>query len=426
MKAAARCRPTSCGGFCSRLPPSWSTTLKRGPVPIQWRGKLPDSKSKVQGRGANRRTWVVADTSPTVAFTLPDVVALAGVVRRPSAPISPATPSRLQAAFSLRRKRPRSSKAQASKATGSPALPMTSPGTISRRAALASAAGGASVEGAGLLATGLEGRALLADAVDALFGREVDPAVGHGHRAPDLREAVLGGDHDLLGVERLRPRGRGLDDQDLPDLLGEVEPAVGEGGRGAADGAEVVGPERLARLLVEGVEVRRVVDDVDATLGDGGAGESDREPVGPPQLARLRDVARALAVDRHHPAHGPAVGALLAVGGVHDVAHHRGRAVQAADARLEAPHRVARARLHRVGPAVRSPADDEPLAADDRDRRARLVVGVVEGPRARGSTPSARPPSSCRRPCSAAAAARCRPSPRPRCPRPRGPRPRAG
>ena len=52
-----------------------------------------------------------------VAFTLPTVVAPAAVFSTPSRRISPARPSSVHCAFSLRRKRPFSSKAQASNAT---------------------------------------------------------------------------------------------------------------------------------------------------------------------------------------------------------------------------------------------------------------------------------------------------------------------
>ena len=149
-----------------------------------------------------------------------------------------------------------------------------------------------------------------------------------------------------------------------------------------------------------------------------GAGEAHGEALGAPERRRLRDVAGALAVDGHDRAHGAAVRVLLAVGGVDDVAVHHRRAVEAAHAELVPPHRRARARIDRVEPAVGAAADDQAPAADDGHRRAGLVVGVVERALRRASRSSARRPCACRRPCSAGAAGRCRPSPRP----PRRPR----
>src|SRR5262245_3176617 len=162
MKTVARCRPVSTGGLWSRLLPSRSVSLKRGPAPSQCLGTAAPSKSKLQGSAEKNRACVVAESSPSVAFTLPAVVAPAGVVSCPSAEISPETPSRLQAAFSLRRNRPLSSNDQASKANGSPAFAITSPGTTSSRAALASAAGAGSAPGDSLLvAAGLNGAPFL-------------------------------------------------------------------------------------------------------------------------------------------------------------------------------------------------------------------------------------------------------------------------
>ena len=165
----------------------------------------------------------------------------------------------------------------------------------------------------------------------------------------------------------------------MAGLLGRVELAVGAGGGAAPDRAEVEGPQRLARLLVQRVQVGGVVHDVDPAVADRGGGEADRDPVGAPDLAGLRDVAPAPRVDRHHAAHeARQVHVLLAVGRVDDVALHEGRGVDAAHAEVELPDGLARARVDRVQPPVGGSGDHQPTPVDDSDRGARVVVRVLE------------------------------------------------
>ena len=155
----------------------------------------------------------------------------------------------------------------------------------------------------------------VADAVDAGFGGKIDAAIGHRRRAEDFGGPAVG--HcDHFAVDGFGGLVAGGDDGDTAVDLGGVDVAVRENGRTLTDCADIVDPLHLAGPSVEGVHIRRVVDDVKQVVVNDGAAIAGEDPIIAPDLVGGGDIAGAGGVDANDATQCGVVEVFLAVSGV--------------------------------------------------------------------------------------------------------------
>ena len=182
---------------------------------------------------------------------------------------------------------------------------------------------------------------LVAEAVEAVLGHEVEAAVGDGEAAPELDLPALRHGEARGPAPRSGPPG--LEDRDVAVHLGREDLAVGEAPARRGRWCRGSSRERLARLRVEGVEVGGVVHDVQPAGVEDRGREAGGEAVGVPDAAPSSVMSPVpVAVDGDDwPMKLPS--GLSALARVDGVAHHRDRAVQRR-ALSRYRHRLARLR----------------------------------------------------------------------------------